>query len=38
MNFEEWYKRSQDQAEDHNISIAELDWLNVAIAIVQSDY
>ncbi len=35
MNFEDWYKRSQDQAKDHNISIAELDWLIVAIAKVE---
>jgi len=35
MNFGNWYKRSQDQSKDHNISIAELDWLIVAIAKVE---
>ncbi len=34
MNFEEWYKRSQDRAKFNNISLAELDWLIIGIANV----
>jgi len=31
MNFSDWYRRSQDQAKEHNISLAELDWLIIGI-------
>lgn len=31
MNFQEWYKRSQDQAKFYNISLAELDWLVIGV-------